>query len=62
VDSALGQHPQPEHCLEFPPEHRWVASGLDHMALMNRPEVLAQLRRWQVSAPSAKGRRLGGRG
>ncbi len=48
VDSALGRHVEPGHCLGFPEEHRWVAQGLDHFELTHRPEVLEQLRRWRV--------------
>jgi hypothetical protein len=51
VDSALGLHPEQRHCLDFPPAQRWIAQDLDHFQLMHGPEVLAQLRRWQVVAP-----------
>lgn len=53
VDSALGQHALPEHCLAFPPEHRWVAEGLDHFQLTHHAKVLQQLRRWRVGQPTA---------
>jgi hypothetical protein len=61
VDSALGRHDDAAHALQFPPEHRWVAQGLDHFELMTHPEVLARLRHWQVVAPAgarASARRL----
>ena len=44
--SALGQHPDPRHCLAFDAEKQWIATGVNHLALLNRPEVGQQLQRW----------------
>lgn len=46
VRSALGGHDEPGHTLAFAPENQWVARGMDHLALLNRPEVGRQLVRW----------------
>jgi hypothetical protein len=46
VPSALGQHEDAQHRLGFAPDRQWVANGMSHMALLNRPEVTAQLLRW----------------
>ena len=48
VRSALGQHDEPQHCLAFAPDHQSVLSGMNHMELLTRPEVTAQLLRWLV--------------
>jgi len=44
--SALGQHDEALHCLNFLPGNQWTAYGTSHMALMSRPEVGAQILRW----------------
>lgn len=46
VRSALGEHPHPERTLAFPPEHRWIAHGTSHFALLHRPEVYTRIRDW----------------
>lgn len=46
VHSALGEHPEPQRALPFPPEHRWIAYGTSHFALLHRPDVYARLREW----------------
>ena len=46
VRSALGQHAEARHTLAFPPDRQWVAPGMNHMELLKRPEVTAQLVRW----------------
>ncbi len=45
LDSALGQHQQPEHTLAFAEERTWVRYGINHLALLSHPDVYAQLRR-----------------
>jgi len=42
--SALGQHANPGLALTF--DESWVAHGTNHLALLARPEVYAQIRRW----------------
>ena len=44
--SALGQHDEALHCLNFLPGNQWTAYGTSHMALLSRPEVGAQILRW----------------
>jgi pimeloyl-ACP methyl ester carboxylesterase len=44
--SALGQHDEAPHCLNFLPDNQWTAYATGHMALLSRPEVGAQLLRW----------------
>ena len=44
--SALGQHDETPHCLEFEHGNVWTAYGTNHMALLSRPEVGAQIARW----------------
>ena len=46
LDSALGRHKNPEHTLDFPEHRQWVGYGMNHLDLLNRPEVFAQLREW----------------
>jgi len=46
VDSALGEHPNPELCLGFAPEHKRVWNGLAHNDLLSHPEVYEQIRRY----------------
>lgn len=46
VNSALGRHPDPNRILGFPPDRQWVGYGMNHMDLLDRPEVYAQLRQW----------------
>lgn len=44
--SALGQHADGRQEPDFAPAHRWVAVGINHMALLNAPEVSRQLLAW----------------
>ena len=46
VRSALGLHDEARHTLAFAPENQWIAYGVNHMALLTRPEVTAQMLRW----------------
>lgn len=46
VRSALGQHDEPQHCLAFTEGHQLVMPGMNHMELLMRPGVTAQLLRW----------------
>ncbi|WP_137937674.1 alpha/beta hydrolase [Chitinivorax sp. B] len=46
LDSALGQHSDPERSLNFPAEHCWIGYRMNHLDLLNRPEVYAQLKTW----------------
>ncbi|HEU4556384.1 MAG TPA: hypothetical protein VFS20_01000 [Longimicrobium sp.] len=46
VHSALGEHPDPSRALPFPPDHRWIAYGTSHFALLHRQDVYARIRGW----------------
>ena len=46
LKSALGQHDEAAHCLDFAPSNQWTAYGTNHMALLSRPEVGAQVLKW----------------
>jgi hypothetical protein len=50
LDSALGKHRQAARRLRFEPGHTWVGQGMNHLDLLGRAEVLAQLRQWRVAA------------
>ena len=53
VASALGQHADTARSLDFPPDHRWLAQGVNHMALLSDGAVYAQACRWLSPPPSA---------
>jgi pimeloyl-ACP methyl ester carboxylesterase len=44
--SALGQHPDPERDLAFPAARTWVGYGMNHMQLLERRGVYAQVKKW----------------
>ena len=44
--SALGRHHDPARQLAFDDERRLIVPRTGHMALLNSPEVAAQLLRW----------------
>ena len=44
--SALGQHDEAPHCLNFDLDKQWMAYGTSHMALLSRPDIGAQIVRW----------------
>ena len=44
--SALGRHARPARTLAFAPERQAVLQGMNHLGLLSRPEVAAQLLRW----------------
>ena len=44
--SALGQHDEAPHCLDFLPENQWTSYATNHMDLLKRPEVTAQVLKW----------------
>ncbi len=46
VRSALGLHDEARHTLAFTPENQHIAYGVNHMALLRRPEITAQLVCW----------------
>ena len=44
--SALGQHDEAPHCLNFLPQNQWTAYDTSHMALLSRPDVGDRLLKW----------------
>ena len=46
LKSAMGQHDEAAHCLDFARSNQWTAYGTSHMALLSRPEVGAQVLKW----------------
>ena len=46
LQSALGQHAEAAHCLDFASGNQWTAYGTHHMDLLNRPGVTAQMLKW----------------
>ncbi len=46
LDSALGRHKDPARTLHFEPDRQVQLHGMNHLQLLNRPEVLEPLLRW----------------
>lgn len=46
LNSALGRHKNADLNLLFPENHQWIARGMNHMDLLNQPEVYATIKRW----------------
>ena len=46
LDSALGRHANPRLALMFEASRQWVAYGANHLALLSRPDVYAQIKLW----------------
>ena len=51
LPSALGRHPNPRLALTFDESRQWVAYGTNHLDLLSRPEVYAQMKRWLALGP-----------
>ena len=48
--SALGRHTNPRLALTFDESRQWVAYGTNHLDLLSRPEVYAQIKRWLAAS------------
>jgi hypothetical protein len=46
VSSALGQHDDQTRSLSFPEGRQWIARGMNHWDLLNRPAVYHQIVHW----------------
>jgi len=46
VGSALGQHEEPSRDLALPKSRQRIARSINHLELLNRPEVYKQIRKW----------------
>lgn len=44
--SALGDDPDPTRALGLASDHRFIAYGIHHLDLLDRPEVYAQISKW----------------
>jgi len=44
--SALGQHKDARRNLALPKAREWIGYGMNHMDLLDRKDVYAQLQRW----------------
>jgi hypothetical protein len=49
LHSALGQHDDPHRCLNFAPDHQYIAYRTSHLALLGSPAVAQQLMIWLKS-------------
>jgi pimeloyl-ACP methyl ester carboxylesterase len=46
IKSALGEHQKPAFNLQIPDSHKWVGTNINHMQLLNDPEVYQVLKTW----------------
>jgi hypothetical protein len=46
LDSALGRHKQAARTLAFAEDRQWIGYGMNHLDLLSRSEVFAQLKQW----------------
>jgi pimeloyl-ACP methyl ester carboxylesterase len=46
VDSALGRSKEEDRTLPFPESRQWIAPGMKHFDLLNRPEAYEKIREW----------------
>jgi pimeloyl-ACP methyl ester carboxylesterase len=52
--SALGLHSNVRLTLPFPRSRQWVGCGMNHLALLDHPDVYAKIRQWLSSGRPAK--------
>jgi pimeloyl-ACP methyl ester carboxylesterase len=50
LESALGHHANPRLALTFNESRQWVAYGVNHLDLLNRPEVYARIKGWLAAS------------
>ncbi|WP_296495473.1 alpha/beta hydrolase [Rhodoferax sp.] len=46
LHSALGEHDDPHRCLNFGPDHHYIAYRTGHLALLSSPAVAEQVMTW----------------
>jgi len=46
LNSALGHHKNPEFNLLIPKPHRWIGRNMNHLDLLNHPEVYKTIKKW----------------
>ena len=49
LNSALGRHKKADLNLLFPEPHQWIGRDMNHMDLLNHPEVYETIKRWLES-------------
>jgi hypothetical protein len=50
VASALGRHATARRTLPFDASRQWVAYGTNHLDLLSRTAVYAQIKRWLTAS------------
>ena len=51
LQSALGQHADPERNLAFPKSRQWIGYGMHHMDLLDSKTVYRRIRKWLSEQP-----------
>ncbi|NCF68359.1 MAG: hypothetical protein GWP61_20545 [Chloroflexi bacterium] len=46
VNSALGRHEKAELTLTFPERQQWIGRSMNHLDILNHPDVYETLRKW----------------
>ena len=46
LNSALGRHENADLNLLFPETNQWVGRDMNHLSLLNQPEVYETINRW----------------
>ena len=46
LNSALGRHKNPDFNLLFPETHQWIARDMNHMDVLNHPQVYKTIKQW----------------
>ena len=46
LDSALGRHKNPNFNLLFPEAHQWIGRNMNHLDLLNHPDVYETIKNW----------------
>jgi hypothetical protein len=46
LDSALGRHKNPDLNLLFPEAHQWIGRNMNHLDLLNHPDVYETIKKW----------------
>jgi len=49
LGSALGRHKRPEFALSFPETNQWISYNMNHIDLLNHPEVYEVMKNWLKS-------------
>jgi pimeloyl-ACP methyl ester carboxylesterase len=50
VSSALGQHEDPDLALAFPETNRWIGFGMNHLDLLDHPQIYERIISWLAAA------------